>query len=119
MGLASAVEAELWKELMRLARAEVKLQMHLRSPCAIAAFSTRWVSLNYLILKVGASNKGVTIHITQSLWENSSPSDLTSYMFNSFIRFSVHDCITEAAARKVFMDAGVPHYWDQAVNYED
>ncbi|MCI11040.1 hypothetical protein A2U01_0032139 [Trifolium medium] len=28
MGLASAVEVELWKELMRLARAEVKLQMH-------------------------------------------------------------------------------------------
>ncbi|XP_058728781.1 protein RDM16-like isoform X1 [Vicia villosa] len=37
----------------------------------------------------------------------------------SFNRFSVHDCITEAAARKVFVDAGVPHYWDQAVNYVD
>ncbi|WJX15471.1 Protein rdm16 [Trifolium repens] len=37
----------------------------------------------------------------------------------NFNRFSVHDCITEAAARKVFVDAGVPHYWDQAVNYED
>ncbi|MED6159114.1 Protein rdm16 [Stylosanthes scabra] len=35
----------------------------------------------------------------------------------SFNRFSVHDCITEAAARKVFVDAGVPHYWDLAVNY--
>ncbi|XP_061372229.1 protein RDM16 isoform X2 [Gastrolobium bilobum] len=35
----------------------------------------------------------------------------------SFNRFSVHDCITEAAARKVFVDAGVPHYWDQAVKY--
>ncbi|RDX74801.1 Protein RDM16, partial [Mucuna pruriens] len=35
----------------------------------------------------------------------------------SFNRFGVHDCITEAAARKVFVDAGVPHYWDQAVNY--
>ncbi|KAK7405997.1 hypothetical protein VNO78_07610 [Psophocarpus tetragonolobus] len=35
----------------------------------------------------------------------------------SFNRFSVHDCITEAAARKVFVDAGVPHYWEQAVNY--
>ncbi|KAE9618548.1 putative U4/U6 small nuclear ribonucleoprotein Prp3 [Lupinus albus] len=35
----------------------------------------------------------------------------------SFHRFSVHDCITEAAARKVFADAGVPHYWDQAVNF--
>ncbi|KAL5074526.1 hypothetical protein RYX36_013510 [Vicia faba] len=37
----------------------------------------------------------------------------------SFNRFSVHDCIPEAAARKVFVDAGVPHYWDQAVNYVD
>ncbi|CAJ2660662.1 unnamed protein product [Trifolium pratense] len=37
----------------------------------------------------------------------------------NFNRFSVHDCITEAAARKVFVDAGVPHYWDHAVNYED
>ncbi|XP_019435190.1 PREDICTED: U4/U6 small nuclear ribonucleoprotein Prp3-like isoform X2 [Lupinus angustifolius] len=35
----------------------------------------------------------------------------------SFHRFSVHDCITEAAARKVFADAGVPHYWDQAFNF--
>jgi U4/U6 small nuclear ribonucleoprotein PRP3 len=34
----------------------------------------------------------------------------------NFNRFSVHHCITEAAARKVFVDAGVPHYWDQAVN---
>ncbi|XP_024628756.1 protein RDM16 isoform X3 [Medicago truncatula] len=38
---------------------------------------------------------------------------------SSFNRFSVHDCITEAAARKVFVDAGVPHYWDQAVNYTE
>ncbi|QCE05739.1 U4/U6 small nuclear ribonucleoprotein PRP3 [Vigna unguiculata] len=35
----------------------------------------------------------------------------------SFNKFSVHDCITEAAGRKVFVDAGVPHYWDLAVNY--
>ncbi|KAK7275631.1 hypothetical protein RIF29_16751 [Crotalaria pallida] len=34
----------------------------------------------------------------------------------SFSEFSVHDCITEAAARKVFTDAGVPHYWDHAVS---
>jgi len=38
---------------------------------------------------------------------------------SSFNRFSVHDCITEAAAREVFVDAGVPHYWDQAVNYTE
>ncbi|KAH1031459.1 hypothetical protein J1N35_043633 [Gossypium stocksii] len=34
-------------------------------------------------------------------------------------RFSVHECITEATARKVFADAGVGHYWDLAVNFTD
>ncbi|MBA0629561.1 hypothetical protein Godav_024101, partial [Gossypium davidsonii] len=38
---------------------------------------------------------------------------------SSFSRFSVHECITEAAARKVFADAGVGHYWDLAVNFTD
>ncbi|TYH00201.1 hypothetical protein ES288_A10G255400v1 [Gossypium darwinii] len=38
---------------------------------------------------------------------------------SSFSRFSVHECITEAAARKVFADAGVGHYWDLAVNFSD
>ncbi|KAK9132195.1 hypothetical protein Scep_011723 [Stephania cephalantha] len=28
-------------------------------------------------------------------------------------------CMTEAAARKVFSDAGVSHYWDLAVNFVD
>lgn len=37
----------------------------------------------------------------------------------SFNRFTVHECITEAAARKVFSDAGVGHYWDLAVNFSD
>lgn len=37
----------------------------------------------------------------------------------SFNRFLVHECITEAAARKVFSDAGVGHYWDLAVNFSD
>ncbi|KAI4302365.1 hypothetical protein MLD38_038118 [Melastoma candidum] len=37
----------------------------------------------------------------------------------SFNRFNVHECITEAAARKVFSDAGVGHYWDLAVNFSD
>ncbi|GMJ14433.1 RNA-directed DNA methylation 16 [Hibiscus trionum] len=36
-----------------------------------------------------------------------------------FYRFSVHECITEAAARKVFADAGVGHYWDLAVNFSE
>ncbi|XP_038690243.1 protein RDM16 isoform X2 [Tripterygium wilfordii] len=38
---------------------------------------------------------------------------------SSFNRFSFHECITEAAARKVFVDAGVAHYWDLAVNFSD
>ncbi|XP_057476691.1 protein RDM16-like isoform X1 [Actinidia eriantha] len=37
----------------------------------------------------------------------------------SFHRFSVHECRTEAAARKVFSDAGVGHYWDLAVNFTE
>ena len=37
----------------------------------------------------------------------------------SFNRFSVQECMTEAAARKIFADAGVGHYWDLAVNYVD
>ncbi|KAK2979306.1 hypothetical protein RJ640_013270 [Escallonia rubra] len=35
----------------------------------------------------------------------------------SFNRFSVHECRTEAAARRVFSDAGVGHYWDLAFNF--
>ncbi|KAK6228087.1 Small nuclear ribonucleoprotein Prp3 [Theobroma cacao] len=37
----------------------------------------------------------------------------------SFSKFSVHECITEAAAKKVFADAGVAHYWDLAVNFSE
>ncbi|XP_058204709.1 protein RDM16 isoform X1 [Rhododendron vialii] len=37
----------------------------------------------------------------------------------SFHRFSVHECRTEAAARKVFSDAGVGHYWDLSVNFTE
>ncbi|CAH8349870.1 unnamed protein product [Eruca vesicaria subsp. sativa] len=37
----------------------------------------------------------------------------------SFYRFHVQECLTESAAKKVFADAGVPHYWDLAVNYTD
>ncbi|KAF8397575.1 hypothetical protein HHK36_016495 [Tetracentron sinense] len=36
-----------------------------------------------------------------------------------FNRFLVHQCRTEAAARKVFSDAGVAHYWDLAVNFSE
>ncbi|XWS75061.1 hypothetical protein CRYUN_Cryun01aG0053300 [Craigia yunnanensis] len=38
---------------------------------------------------------------------------------SSFSRFSVHECITEAAAKKVFADARVAHYWDLAVNFSE
>ncbi|KAH0670304.1 hypothetical protein KY290_026764 [Solanum tuberosum] len=38
---------------------------------------------------------------------------------SSFHRFLVHECRTEAAARKVFADAGVLHYWNFAVDFED
>ncbi|XP_044508763.1 protein RDM16-like isoform X3 [Mangifera indica] len=37
----------------------------------------------------------------------------------SFNRFSVHECMTEAAARKVFADTGVAHYWDLAISFTD
>ncbi|CAA7015683.1 unnamed protein product [Microthlaspi erraticum] len=37
----------------------------------------------------------------------------------SFHRFHVQECLTESAAKKVFSDAGVSHYWDLALNYSD
>ncbi|KAJ0233751.1 Protein RDM16 [Hirschfeldia incana] len=37
----------------------------------------------------------------------------------SFHKFHVQECLTESAAKKLFADAGVPHYWDLAVNYTD
>ncbi|CAM0950762.1 unnamed protein product [Alopecurus aequalis] len=37
----------------------------------------------------------------------------------TFTRFSVHQCRSEAAAKKVFADASVPHYWDLAVNFSE
>ncbi|XP_042433515.1 protein RDM16-like isoform X1 [Zingiber officinale] len=37
----------------------------------------------------------------------------------SFNRFLVHQCRSEAAARKIFLDAGVPHYWDLAFNFSE
>ncbi|KAL7107865.1 hypothetical protein ACP275_06G081000 [Erythranthe tilingii] len=36
-----------------------------------------------------------------------------------FNRFFVHECRTEAAARKFFADHGVAHYWDLAVNFNE
>ncbi|KAG7993022.1 hypothetical protein I3843_02G156500 [Carya illinoinensis] len=38
---------------------------------------------------------------------------------SSFNRFTVHECMTEAAARKIFADAGVAHYWELAINFSD
>lgn len=37
----------------------------------------------------------------------------------AFTKFSIHDCMTEAAARKIYADAGVVHYWDLAVNFTE
>ncbi|KAL3523748.1 hypothetical protein ACH5RR_016582 [Cinchona calisaya] len=37
----------------------------------------------------------------------------------NFKRFSIHECRTEAAARKIFSDAGVSHYWDLAINFAE
>ncbi|KAK4789935.1 hypothetical protein SAY86_017239 [Trapa natans] len=37
----------------------------------------------------------------------------------SFNRFSIHECMTQAAARKAFADAGVGHYWDLALNFSE
>ncbi|XP_047048157.1 protein RDM16-like [Lolium rigidum] len=37
----------------------------------------------------------------------------------TFTKFSVHQCRSEAAAKKVFADASVPHYWDLAVNFSE
>jgi U4/U6 small nuclear ribonucleoprotein PRP3 len=36
-----------------------------------------------------------------------------------FHRFTVHHCRSEAAAKKVFIDASVPHYWDLAVKFSE
>ncbi|CAI9091521.1 OLC1v1026577C1 [Oldenlandia corymbosa var. corymbosa] len=38
---------------------------------------------------------------------------------SSFHKFSIHECRTEAAARKIFSDAGVGHYWDLALNFSE
>ncbi|KAI3874996.1 hypothetical protein MKW98_019569 [Papaver atlanticum] len=38
---------------------------------------------------------------------------------SSFNSFAVHQCRTEASARKCFADAGVGHYWDISVNTKD
>jgi U4/U6 small nuclear ribonucleoprotein PRP3 len=38
---------------------------------------------------------------------------------SAFHRFTVHNCRSEAAAKKVFIDASVPHYWDLAVNFSE
>lgn len=37
----------------------------------------------------------------------------------AFHRFTAHNCRSEAAARKVFTDASVPHYWDLAINFSE
>lgn len=36
-----------------------------------------------------------------------------------FNKFTVHECMTEAAARKIFVDAGIGRCWDLAVDFSD
>ncbi|GJN11720.1 hypothetical protein PR202_ga29932 [Eleusine coracana subsp. coracana] len=42
-----------------------------------------------------------------------------SVVKSAFHRFTIHNCRSEAAAKKVFIDASVPHYWDLAVNFSE
>ncbi|CAA7060399.1 unnamed protein product [Microthlaspi erraticum] len=42
-----------------------------------------------------------------------------SVLKQSFDRFHVKECFTKSAAKKVFTDAGVAHYWDLALNHSD
>ncbi|KAL0013214.1 hypothetical protein SO802_000283 [Lithocarpus litseifolius] len=38
---------------------------------------------------------------------------------SSVNKFTVHECMTDAAARKIFVDAGVGRYWELAVDFSD
>ncbi|KAH0458365.1 hypothetical protein IEQ34_013680 [Dendrobium chrysotoxum] len=60
----------------------------------------------------GDEDKDIRLNRCVLVWQGSTAKP-------SFNRFLVHQCRSEAAARKVFADAGVPHYWDLAVNFSD
>ncbi|CAI9088930.1 OLC1v1023390C1 [Oldenlandia corymbosa var. corymbosa] len=53
-------------------------------------------------------NDGAFVNKCMLLWQGSVAK-------SSFHRFSIQECLTEAAARKIFSDAGVGHYWDLAL----
>lgn len=57
-------------------------------------------------------NDVVPINKCMLVWQGSAAKP-------NFNRFLIHQCRTEAAARKVFADAGVAHYWELAVNFSD
>ncbi|XP_077226506.1 protein RDM16-like isoform X2 [Tasmannia lanceolata] len=59
-----------------------------------------------------AENEAAPINKCVLVWQGSIAKP-------SFNRFLVHQCRTESAARKVFSDAGVGHYWDLATNFSD
>ncbi|PPR81697.1 hypothetical protein GOBAR_AA39015 [Gossypium barbadense] len=59
-------------------------------------------------------SEGITVVVVEG-----GSKSIKSVAKSSFNRFSVHECITEAAAKKVFADARVAHYWDLAVNFSE
>lgn len=60
----------------------------------------------------GDEDGGKTVDKCVLVWEGSVAKP-------SFDKFCIHKCRTEAAARKVFSDAGVPHYWDLAFSFTE
>lgn len=60
----------------------------------------------------GDEDVGKTVDKCVLVWQGSAAKP-------SFDKFCVHKCRTEAAARKVFADAGVSHYWDLAFSFTD
>ncbi|XP_058182403.1 protein RDM16-like isoform X2 [Rhododendron vialii] len=59
---------------------------------------------------IGDEDEGKTVDKCLLVWEGSVAKP-------SFDKFCIHKCRTEAAARKVFSDVGVPHYWDLAFSF--
>ncbi|XP_020575952.1 protein RDM16 [Phalaenopsis equestris] len=60
----------------------------------------------------GDEDKAARLNKCVLVWQGSTAKP-------NFNRFLLHQCRSDAAARKVFADAGVPHYWDLAVNFSD
>ncbi|KAF7132572.1 hypothetical protein RHSIM_Rhsim09G0156000 [Rhododendron simsii] len=60
----------------------------------------------------GDEDEGKTVNKCALVWEGSVAKP-------SFDKFCIHKCRNKAAARKVFSDAGVPHYWDLAFSFTE